>query len=160
LALHRSVAGIELAPGESARSALAVARRDAGQPDSGWVAWAQDKFRRGREAWAGLSRIAARPGSLVSKESERFVGEFMTDALVLYLVKLHWPMIVAQWLKRPWQYRYEWLSTLYLIYTQNRHKLNIQSPLSLRERVRVRAFKKFNLWRHKVYLLARSKKPK
>jgi xylulose-5-phosphate/fructose-6-phosphate phosphoketolase len=35
-------------------------------------------------------------------------------------------------------------------YTQNRHKLNIQSPLSLRERVRVRAFKKFNLWRHKV----------
>jgi hypothetical protein len=36
-------------------------------------------------------------------------------------------------------------------YTQNRHKLNIQSPLSLRERVRARAFKKFNLWRHKVY---------
>jgi hypothetical protein len=35
-------------------------------------------------------------------------------------------------------------------YTQNRHKLNIQSPLSLRERVRARAFKKFNLWRHKV----------
>jgi hypothetical protein len=29
--------------------------------------------------------------------------------------------------------------------------LNIQSPLSLRERVRARAFKKFNLWRHKVY---------
>jgi two-component system KDP operon response regulator KdpE len=44
-------------------------------------------------------------------------------------------------------------STHYLrIYTQNRHKLNIQSPLSLRERVRVRAFKKFNLWRHKVYM--------
>jgi electron transport complex protein RnfG len=42
----------------------------------------------------------------------------------------------------------------YQTYTQNRHKLNIQSPLSLRERVRARAFKKFNLWRHKVYILA------
>jgi hypothetical protein len=30
-------------------------------------------------------------------------------------------------------------------HAQSRHKLNIQNPLSLRERVRVRAFKKFIL---------------
>jgi predicted transposase YdaD len=50
-----------------------------------------------------------------------------------------------------WRLRFR--GTWLYVYTQNRHKLNIQSPLSLRERVRVRAFKKFNLWRHKVYLL-------
>lgn len=120
VALHRSVADIPLEP---PRAALSVARREnAEAPRTGTIAWAKSKLRRGLGAASGLGRIAAHPGSLLSKDNERFVGEFMTDVLVLYLIKVHWPLILNQWLKRPWVHRYEWLSTLYLIYLLVRSK--------------------------------------
>ncbi len=47
---------------------------------------------------------------------ESTVVEFLNDALVLFLIKLHWHMITQHWLRQPWRYRYEWLAALYLIY--------------------------------------------
>ncbi len=58
----------------------------------------------------------------LSSESRKFVGEFLVDVLVLYLIKAHWHLITQHWLKRPWQYRYEWLAALYMIFLLVRSK--------------------------------------
>ena len=48
--------------------------------------------------------------------------DFLTDILVLYLIRLHWHAITQFWLKRPWLYRYEWMATVYLIFLLVRSK--------------------------------------
>jgi hypothetical protein len=47
---------------------------------------------------------------------ESTVVEFLNDALVLFLIKLHWHMITQHWLREPWRYRYEWMAAIYMIY--------------------------------------------
>jgi hypothetical protein len=42
--------------------------------------------------------------------------------LVLYLIKTHWHLIIQHWLKRPWQFRYEWSAAIYMIYLLVRSK--------------------------------------
>jgi hypothetical protein len=49
--------------------------------------------------------------------------DFLTDILVLYLIRLHWHPITQMWLKRPWLYRYEWMATVYMIFLLMRSKL-------------------------------------
>lgn len=74
---------------------------------SGPLAWVRARF-------AGTSAGGAIPAMPWLKEST--VVEFLNDALVLFLIKLHWHMITQHWLRQPWRYRYEWLAALYLIY--------------------------------------------
>lgn len=50
------------------------------------------------------------------------VTEFLTDVLVLYLIKTHWHLIIQHWLKRPLQFRYEWSAAIYMIYLLVRSK--------------------------------------
>lgn len=71
------------------------------------LAWARTKL-----AGAGVDRTI--PAMPWLKEST--VVEFLNDALVLFLIKLHWHMITQHWLRQPWRYRYEWLAALYMIY--------------------------------------------
>ncbi|WP_045223749.1 hypothetical protein [Methyloterricola oryzae] len=81
--------------------------------------WADAKAQELKETLAAL-RIVLQDklgGKLqASPERSKFLGEFLTDILVLYLIKTHWTLITQQWLKRPWQHRYEWLASLYMIY--------------------------------------------
>ncbi|QFY43723.1 cation transporter [Candidatus Methylospira mobilis] len=49
--------------------------------------------------------------------------DFLTDILVLYLIRAHWHAITELWLKRPWLYRYEWMATIYMIFLLMRSKL-------------------------------------
>jgi len=88
-------------------------------PEIGPVRWLRSKWREGGETATAMGIVArqriARPGSgAIIKEST--VIEFLNDALVLYLIKLHWHMITQHWLRQPWRYRYEWLAVFYLIY--------------------------------------------
>lgn len=82
-------------------------------------AWAAQKAEEARETLVAL-RIVMREklsrGLQASPERRQFFGEFLTDILVLYLIKTHWHLITQHWLKRPWQYRYEWMAALYMIY--------------------------------------------
>jgi hypothetical protein len=55
-------------------------------------------------------------GSSPSLIKESTVVEFLNDVLVLFLIKLHWHMIMQHWLRQPWRYRYEWMAAFYLIY--------------------------------------------
>ncbi len=91
----------------------------AGSPLTQVRLWASAKAQELRETLAAL-RIVLQDklgGKLqASPERSKFLGEFLTDILVLYLIKTHWTLITQQWLKRPWQHRYEWLASLYMIY--------------------------------------------
>jgi hypothetical protein len=124
-ALHGIVAHIENAPACCA-AARSISPSETAAPVSSAKNWVQGKYQEFKETLTAL-RLAvggARRGKpVLSKEKERYVTEFFTDALVLYLIKMHWHMILNNWLRRPWQYRYEWLSTFYLIYLLVRSKM-------------------------------------
>jgi len=55
-------------------------------------------------------------------DPEKIAIEFFNDVIVLYLIKLHWHLITQHWLRKPFQYRYEWMGVLYLIYLLVRAK--------------------------------------
>ena len=63
-----------------------------------------------------IARSAVQPIPTAARKTDKFLLEFFTDVLVLYLIKAHWHLITLHWLKRPWQYRYEWMAALYLIF--------------------------------------------
>lgn len=50
------------------------------------------------------------------RDMEKAVINFLNDVLAFYLIKVHWDLITKQWLKQPLRYRYQWLSTIYLIF--------------------------------------------
>lgn len=41
---------------------------------------------------------------------------FANDLVVFYLIRLHWDRIVGQWLPRPWTFRYQWMTVVYLVF--------------------------------------------
>lgn len=113
------IADIErtIEPGGSAGTDLAATRVPSVPGHAG--TWARRKFQEIKEAAAALRivfRNALGKGFPSSPEKRKFVSEFLTDVLVLYLIKTHWHLITQHWLKRPWQYRYEWMAALYMIF--------------------------------------------
>ncbi len=72
------------------------------------------------EGLPNLKKRGTRP--LWTPAREKLALEFCTDLLVLYLIRLHWDMILGSWIKRPWQYRYQWMATVYLIFLLVRSK--------------------------------------
>ncbi len=81
--------------------------------------WLKGNYRRAKETLSALRLVPHKgpgPRPVMTKEREQFAVDFLTDILVLYLIKLHWNMIYHAWLRRPWQYRYEWMATFYLIF--------------------------------------------
>jgi hypothetical protein len=91
----------------------------------GPVRWAREKVDQMRESFDALKRLSqARFNRVptVLQDPEKAVHEFLTDVLVLYLIKVHWDRITHQWLRAPWTHRYEWLATFYLIYMMVRSR--------------------------------------
>lgn len=41
---------------------------------------------------------------------------FANDLVVFYLIRLHWNRIVGQWLPKPWAFRYQWMTVVYLVF--------------------------------------------
>lgn len=80
--------------------------------------WIREKLTASSGTAAGLGLLVRRaPGGVaVPWFNENTVIEFLNDALVLFLIKLHWHMITQHWLRQPWRYRYEWMAAFYLIY--------------------------------------------
>ena len=68
-----------------------------------------------------LERILGRNDG-IRKESSKLATEFLTDVLVLWIIKSHWHLIIEHWLKRPWSFRYEWSASIYLIFLLVRSK--------------------------------------
>jgi hypothetical protein len=112
-ALAEVVAGIEFPPPERpCCAALAAAE------PKGVKGWLKTRFSGVENSLRSKGLIDPDPdrGLALTPDNEKFVMDFFTDILVLYLIKLHWHLITTEWLKRPWFYRNEWLATFYLIF--------------------------------------------
>jgi hypothetical protein len=90
-------------------------------PEEGRVprGWLHGKVQEARETLTAARLIAT--GQIKHAlpwlpEPEKLIGEFFLDALVLYLIRVHWHRITQDWLVSPWRYRYEWLAVTYLMY--------------------------------------------
>lgn len=80
--------------------------------------WIRDKLAQ-RSANVSVTGLPARGQAFITslpQIKESTVIEFLNDALVLFLIKLHWHMITQHWLRQPWRYRYEWMAAFYLIF--------------------------------------------
>lgn len=85
-------------------------------PIGDWVSARGEDMRETFIALRWIARSAWRAGSGAMASRPAWLKEFMTDLVMLYLIKLHWPNITQLWLPNPWRYRYEWAATFYLIY--------------------------------------------
>jgi hypothetical protein len=124
-ALHEALAKIEIHPSEQPAPSTGggIALHEGRQDEAGWL---KAKYQEARETITALGIVARGAGKakplLLTPEKEKFAIEFMTDILVLYLIKLHWHMIMGRWIRNPWQYRSEWMATIYLIFLLVRSK--------------------------------------
>jgi len=97
-----------------------VETRPAPSPASGWRGRLEE-IRETVQAGGVIARQLTRTATGLS--GTQWLGEFMNDLLMLYLIKMHWPSITQLWLPHPWRYRYEWTATFYLIYLHVKSKL-------------------------------------
>ena len=121
-ALFQIVAGIEFPPAEPACCAAnSLAHRE---QQSGVGGWLKAKIQEAKQSLTSHGITAPTPGNTLAltPEKEKFAMDFLTDILVLYLIKMHWHMILTEWMKRPWAFRYEWMATFYLIFLLVRSK--------------------------------------
>lgn len=98
----------------SLRSAPWLQRLGSSRP----LRWIKEKSQEVRET-ATAMKIVVRRGigrSTEQLESGELLITFLNDVLVFYLIKVHWNLIVRYWLRRPLEYRYQWLASFYLMY--------------------------------------------
>ena len=115
-ALFDALGSIEAQP---ACCASSISQKEE-QSDKGWL---QGKYQEVRETFTALGIVTRtlKPSAL-TLEQEKFTDEFLTDILVLYLIKQHWHLIMSHWIRSPWQYRSEWMATIYMIFLLVRSK--------------------------------------
>lgn len=81
--------------------------------------WWQSKVTAAKEtaqAAKVLGKLGSKGPKALFKDPEKAVTDFLTDILVMYLIKIHWTRITQQWLVRPIVHRYEWMATFYMFY--------------------------------------------
>ncbi|MFZ4702182.1 MAG: cation transporter [Candidatus Methylumidiphilus sp.] len=100
-----------------------IALREKGDAGNGWL---KAKIEEAKETITALGIVTRGGGDpntpILSADHEKFMIEFFTDLLVLYLIKLHWHLIMGHWIRNPWQYRSEWMATIYMIFLLVRSK--------------------------------------
>ena len=62
--------------------------------------------------------VAAKSGGKAALpfDAKDWFIHFANDLVVFYLIRLHWDRIVGQWLPRPWTFRYQWMTVVYLVF--------------------------------------------
>lgn len=86
---------------------------------------AREKYRELKETAHSLGILArARMGKDPSAPlaTEKDVLVFLNDLVAFYLIKLHWQQITGEWLRRPFAYRYQWLTAIYLVFLMVRFR--------------------------------------
>jgi hypothetical protein len=126
-ALAQGLATVE-AEGLQPGCARCVARQANQVPPSGLKAWAlnlgpvrwvREKAQEMRQTTAALQQLSLtrfKKVPAVLQDPGKAFHEFMTDVLVLYLIRVHWDRITQQWLRAPFRFRYEWIAVFYLTY--------------------------------------------
>lgn len=57
-----------------------------------------------------------------SATTEKAVTNFFNDIVAFYLIKVHWDLIVKQWIKDPVKYGNAWLTVFYLVFLLVRYR--------------------------------------
>lgn len=91
-------------------------------PDEEETGWLDNAVQEARETFSAAGIVFRSVFNPPEGGRNGLVGEFLTDVLVLYLVKAHWHLITQHWLRRPWEFRYEWSAAIYMIYLLVRSK--------------------------------------
>lgn len=70
--------------------------------------------------------VAAAPGRfqplVESALTEKAITNFFNDIVAFYLIKVHWDLIVKQWIKDPVKYGNAWLTVFYLVFLLVRYR--------------------------------------
>lgn len=85
----------------------------------GPVRWVRAKAQEMRQTTVALQQLSLtrfKKVPAVLQDPGKAFHEFLTDVMVLYLIRVHWDRITQQWLRAPIRYRYEWLTVFYLTY--------------------------------------------
>lgn len=85
----------------------------------GPVRWVREKAQEMRQTTAALQQLSSsrfKKVPAILQDPGKAFHEFLTDVMVLYLIRVHWDRITQQWLRAPFRYRYEWLAVFYLTY--------------------------------------------
>ncbi|CUW41048.1 protein of unknown function [Magnetospirillum sp. XM-1] len=53
---------------------------------------------------------------------QEWIIHFLNDLVAFYLIRQHWDRIVGQWLPRPWAFRYQWMTVIYLTFLLVRYR--------------------------------------
>jgi hypothetical protein len=53
---------------------------------------------------------------------QEWLIHFLNDLVAFYLIRQHWDRIIGQWLPRPWTYRYQWMTVVYLTFLLVRYR--------------------------------------
>ncbi len=53
---------------------------------------------------------------------QEWIIHFINDLVAFYLIRQHWDRIIGQWLPRPWAYRYQWMTVVYLTFLLVRYR--------------------------------------
>jgi hypothetical protein len=54
--------------------------------------------------------------------TEKAVTNFFNDIVAFYLIRVHWDLIVKQWIKNPAKYGNAWLTVFYLVFLLVRYR--------------------------------------
>jgi hypothetical protein len=81
--------------------------------------WAKEKLDDAKDtinAAKILGKMGAKTPKALIKDPEKAIIDFLTDILVLFLIKMHWTSITQLWLMKPIKYRYELMAMFYMFY--------------------------------------------
>ncbi|EME71103.1 hypothetical protein H261_05057 [Paramagnetospirillum caucaseum] len=53
---------------------------------------------------------------------QEWIIHFLNDLVAFYLIRSHWDRIIGQWLPRPWAFRYQWMTVVYLTFLLVRYR--------------------------------------
>lgn len=118
-----------LAPASPSEAALEALP---GVGGSGLSGWAKAKYAELEETLQAAKIMAERLRERVAsgRADSNQVLDFLTDILVLYLLKRYWRTVLGSWVVRPWQHKYEWAALSYLLFLLVRSRLSTRYQVS------------------------------
>lgn len=84
-------------------------------PVARWRARYDDLRAKGRVLFK-LMALKSGGTAVLPFDAKDWAIHFANDLVVFYLIRLHWDRIVGQWLPRPWSFRYQWMTVVYLVF--------------------------------------------
>ncbi|MDD5036373.1 MAG: cation transporter [Methylococcaceae bacterium] len=121
LALARGLAALLDELASAVETGLSTSKGAVNHPAS-WVKEKYQEFKETVTAAAILVKAGTRKPQAFLPSSDTTLG-FLTDILVLYLIKLHWHAILHEWIRKPWQHKSEWMATVYMIFLMMRSRM-------------------------------------